>query len=69
MESSDSFGSPKTPVKKVTSKDRAARKDLVCLLCGIAPVGERYTLNVENRHDLRVKLQSILDKSVDFTVQ
>ena len=69
MESSGIFGSPKTPVKKVTSKTRAVRKDLVCLLCGMALVGERCTFNVENPHDLRVKLQSILDESVDFTVQ
>ena len=69
MESSDIFGSPKTPVKKVMSKTRAARKDLVCLLCGMSLVGERCTFNVENHHDLRVKLHSILEESVDFTVQ
>ena len=69
MESSGIFGSPKTPVKKVTSKTRAARKDLVCLLCGMSLVGERCTFNVENHPGLRVKLQSILEDSVDFTVQ
>ena len=69
MESSDIFGSPKTPVKKVMSKTRAARKDLVCLLCGMSLVGERCTFNVENHHDLRIKLHSILEESVDFTVQ
>ena len=69
MESSGIFSSPKTPVKKVTSKTRAARKDLVCLLCGMSLVGERCTFIVENHPGLRVKLQSILEDSVDFTVQ
>lgn len=68
MESSGNLGSPKTPVKKVTSKTRAASKDLVCLLCGMSLVGERCTFNVEN-HGLRDKLQSILEEKFDLTVQ
>ena len=59
MESSGILGSQKTPVKKVTSKTRAASKDLVCLLCGMSFVGERCTFNVEN-HGLLDKMQSIL---------
>ena len=43
MESTGILGSPKMPVKKVTSKSRAASKDLACLLCGMSLVGERCT--------------------------
>ena len=68
MESSGILGSPKTPVKKVTSKTHAARKDLVFLLCGKSLVGERCTFNVEN-HSLPEKLQSILSEKVHLTVQ
>ena len=68
MESSGILGSPKTPVKKVTSKTHAARKDLVFLLCGKSLVGERCTFNVEN-HSLPEKLQSILSEKIDLTVQ
>ena len=68
MESSGILGSPKTPVKKVTSKTRAASKDLLCLLCGMSLVGERCTFNVEN-HGLRDTLQRILVEKLDLTVQ
>ena len=68
MESSGILGSPKTPVKKVTSKTHAARKDLVFLLCGKSLVGERCTFNVEN-HSLPEKLQSNLSEKIDLTVQ
>ena len=69
MEFSGIFCSPKTPVKMVTSKTRAARKDLVCSLCGMSLVGERCTFNVENHPGLRVKLESILEESINVTVQ
>ena len=69
MEFSGIFCSPKTPEKKVTSKTRAARKDLVCSLCGMSLVGERCTFNVEIHPGLRVKLESILEESIDITVQ
>lgn len=68
MESCGILGSPKTPVKKVTSKTRAASKDLVCLLCGMSLVGERCTFNVEN-HGLQDKMQSILEEKIDLSVQ
>ena len=69
MELSGIPGSPKTPVKKVMSKTCVARKDLACLICGMSLVGERCTFNVENQPGLRAKLQSILEESIDVTVQ
>ena len=48
-------------MKKVTSKTRAARK--------MSLVGERCTFNVENHAGLRAKLESILEDSIDVTVQ
>ena len=51
------------------SKTRSARKDLVSLLCEMSLVGERCTFNVENHPGPRAKLQSILEESIDVTVQ
>lgn len=62
MELSGIPGSPNTPVKKVMSKTRCARKYLVSLLCEMSLVGERCTFNVENHPGPRAKLQSILEK-------
>ena len=66
MESSGILAPPKTPVKKVTSKTRAASKDLVCLSHGMSLVGVRCTFNVEN-HGIRDKLQRILEEKIDLT--
>ena len=49
--------SPKTPVKKSTSKT----KDTICLLSGICLTGERCS-------GLRQKLESILEETVDCNV-
>ena len=68
MESSGIPGSPKTLVKKVTSKTRAARKDLACLTFGMSLVREGCTFNMENHPGLRAKLESILEESMDVTV-
>ena len=62
------LGSQKMPVKKLTSKTRAASKDLVCLLCGTSLVGEQCTFNVEN-HGLLDKLQRILEEKMDLAIQ
>lgn len=69
MESSGIPGSPNTPLKKVMSKTRCARKYLLSLLCEMSLVGERCTFNVENHPGPRAKLQSIIEESIDVTVQ
>lgn len=55
MELSGIPSSPNTPVKKVMSKTRCARKYLVSLLCEMSLVGERCTFNVENHPGPRAK--------------
>ena len=56
--------SPKTPMKKSTSKT----KDTICLLCEICLIGERCTFNVQQHSGLRQKLESILEETVHSNV-
>lgn len=60
--------SPKTPVKKSSSGNRATWKDTFCLVCGSCLIGERCTYNFQQNNVLRQKLEIILEEMVDFNV-
>lgn len=60
--------SPKTPVKKSSSRTRATSKDTVCLVCGICLIGERCTYNLQQNSVLHQKLEFILEETVDLNV-
>ena len=60
--------SPKTPVKKFSSRNRATSKDTFCLVCGLCLIGERCTYNFQQNSGLRQKLEIILEEMVDFNV-